>query len=162
MDGTITRPHIDFAELRRRAGIPRDEQIIGYIEKLPAAERKRAHEAVKEVEMESATEVELNPGTTELLDRVREQGLKLGLITNNHRRAMQTIVARFKLRFDLLLSREDAPLKPAPDLLLLALERLGLTPQETRFVGDGRYDELAAQQASPTSIYNTMAILSRI
>ena len=60
---------------------------------------------------------------------------------------MHFVVEKFALRFDLLLSREDAPLKPAPDLLFLALEKLGLNPQATVFVGDGHYDRSASAAA---------------
>ena len=60
---------------------------------------------------------------------------------------MHHIVEKFHLEFDLLLSREDAQLKPAPDLLLLALDRFQLTPEQTCFVGDGRYARMASDAA---------------
>ena len=60
---------------------------------------------------------------------------------------MQVVVEKFDLGFDLLLSREDAPLKPAPDLLFLALAHFGCTAAEACFVGDGRYDRLASEAA---------------
>ena len=147
MDGTITRPHIDWKALRARIGISEGATIIGYIDGLPPAERARAHAILEATEAEAAEQSVLNPGAAELLRQLRAHPLCLGLITNNHRRAMHTVVEKFDLDFDLLLSREDAPIKPAPDLLLLALKKLQLTPAETCFVGDGRYDRMASEAA---------------
>ncbi|MBI2503393.1 MAG: HAD-IA family hydrolase [Candidatus Latescibacteria bacterium] len=147
MDGTITRPHIDWAELRQRLQVPAGVSIMDYIESLPPPRQEQASAVLEAVEMEAATEAALNPGAAELLVQLCRDGLRLALITNNHRRAMQVVVEKFGLDFDLLLSREDAPLKPAPDLLLLALERFGCTPAEACFVGDGRYDRVASEAA---------------
>ena len=147
MDGTITRPYIDWKTLRRRIGMPEGMTIMAHIESLPDPERSRAERAVEEAETEAAECAELNPGAAALIHGLRAHPVKLALITNNHRRAMHKVVEKFGLDFDLLLSREDAPLKPAPDLLLLALEKLRLQPQETCFIGDGRYDQMASEAA---------------
>lgn len=147
MDGTITRPHIDWPSLRRRAGVPEGIPIMAHIESLAGLERKKAEAIVEEVEFAAAEQAALNPGAAALIRHLRAHPLQLVLITNNHRRAMSHVVDKFGLEFDLLLSREDAPLKPAPDLLLLALEKFALRPEETCFVGDGRYDRVASQAA---------------
>ena len=147
MDGTITRPLINWRELRQRVGVPEGVPIMAHIESLTAEERQRSEEILETEETRAAAEAELNPGAVELLDRLRSRGLLTALITNNHRRAMDLVVSRFELCFDLLLSREDAPLKPAPDLVLLALSRLQVEPGHACFVGDGRYDQLASEGA---------------
>lgn len=147
MDGTITRPHIDWAALRQRLGVPAGVPIMEYIENLPPPRQEEANALLEAVEMEAAAEAVLNPGAAELLTQLRRDGLRLALITNNHRRAMQVVVEKFGLDFDLLLSREDAPLKPAPDLLLLALAQFGCAAAEACFVGDGRYDRVASEAA---------------
>jgi len=147
MDGTITRPHIDWKTLRELVGAPDGMTIMAYLDTLAPPDQARASAILEEVETEAAEQAVLNPGAAELLCQVRACPLKLALITNNHRRAMLRIVEKFSLDFDLLLSREDAPVKPAPDLLLLALERFNLRPAEAWFVGDGRYDQEASQAA---------------
>ena len=147
MDGTITRPHIDWKELRVRVGVPVGVPIMAHIEELPAAERDRAEAILLDIEYEAAEKAESNPGVAELFDYLAQQPLDLALITNNHRRAMHHVVEKLGLRFRLLLSREDAPLKPAPDLLLLALDRLQLEASEAVFVGDGHYDRAASAAA---------------
>jgi len=153
MDGTITRPHIDWPALRRQVGVPQGVPIMEYADSLPPKKRERAHAQVEAAELEAAEQSELNPGAGELLRALRTQPLKLALITNNNRSAMHIIVDKFHLKFDLLLSREEAPLKPAPDMVLYALERFQLTPTEVCFVGDGNYDRLASEAAGVPYIH---------
>jgi len=155
MDGTITRPHIDWPALRHRVGVPEGMPIMEFIDGLPGSERARASALVEEVEMEAAHSAVLNPGVHDLLGRLRTRPVRLALITNNHRRAMLTVVEKFGLEFDLLLCREDAQLKPAPDLLLLALDRLQIQAAEACSVGDGRYDRDASQAAGIPYVHLT-------
>jgi HAD superfamily hydrolase (TIGR01549 family) len=153
MDGTITRPHIDFKALRAEIGVPEGTPIMAHVDALGPGARERANAAIEAVELDAAKESTLNPGAAELLEGLRGIPVKLGLITNSNRRAMLVVVGKFDLKFDLLLSREDAPLKPAPDLLFLALEKLGLTPETTVFVGDGHYDRAASAAAKVRYIH---------
>ena len=147
MDGTITRPHIDWKALRNRVGVPEGHTIMAHIENLEPTEASRAEAIVREIELDAAQNAVLNPGVEELLEQLHVHPLKLALVTNNHRQAMEHVVATFGLEFHLLLSREDAQLKPAPDLLELAIRRFGLTTSQVCCVGDGRYDRLASQAA---------------
>ena len=147
MDGTITCPQIDWEDLRARIDVPQGMPIINYIDSLPSPRREQAHAILEAAEREAANQATLNPGAAELFRDLRLHPLKLALITNNNRRAMTTVVERFNLHFDLLLSREDALLKPAPDLIFLALDKFGLAPQEACFIGDGLYDRMASRDA---------------
>ena len=147
MDGTITRPHIDWKALRSRVGVPEGHTIMAHVDSLDPAEAERAEDIVRQVELDAAQHAVLNPGVEELLERLHTHPLQLALVTNNHREAMEHVVRTFGLRFHLLLSREDAQLKPAPDLLELAIRRFGVTPSEVCCVGDGRYDRMASQAA---------------
>jgi HAD superfamily hydrolase (TIGR01509 family) len=147
MDGTITEPNIDWAALRARVGVPAGMGIMEHIYALSEAEAQRADQAVREIEMQSVRTAAANDGVAELFAALDRRPWKRALVTNNHREAMEHVVSAFALRFDTLLSREDAPLKPAPDLLHLALERLGVSADEAVFIGDGRYDREASAAA---------------
>lgn len=153
MDGTLTVPHIDWKVLRARVGVPEGAGIMEYIYGLSADDAARADAIVREIEMEAAAAAIANDGLEELFSRLYDLPFQRALITNNHREAMVHVVDTFGLRFDLLLSREDGLLKPAPDLLLLAMERLGVTAREAVFVGDGRYDRLASEAAGVPYIH---------
>ena len=147
MDGTITRPSIDWKDLRLRVGVPEGVPIIAHIDSLPRAAAEAAEAVVREVEYEAAVAAQANPGLCELFEYLDRQPLDLVLVTNNHRRAMHHIVDKLGLNFRFVLSREDATLKPAPDLMILALGKLGLRPYEVVCVGDGHYDRTASAAA---------------
>jgi HAD superfamily hydrolase (TIGR01509 family) len=153
MDGTLTAPNIDWLELRSRVGVPEGTGIMEYIYALSETEAQHADIIVREVEFASAQKAIANDGLTELFTALDDKPWKRALITNNHREAMQHVVGAFNLRFDLLLSREDAQLKPAPDLILLALQQFGITAKQAVFVGDGRYDRAASAAAGVRYIH---------
>ena len=153
MDGTLTVPNIDWKELRARVGVAEGVGIMEHIYALSGVEARRADLIVRETEMTSVCDAVANQGLGQLFDQLENKPWKRALITNNHREAMEHVVSTFDLRFDLLMSREDAPLKPAPDLLLLALERFEISPEEAVFIGDGRYDREASAAAGVRYIH---------
>ena len=148
MDGTIAEPNIDWHDLRRQLDIPPGESIMDHIVSLPAGARERTERALKQIEYEAAESATPTAGIVELVKGLRTRQIVVALITNNHRQAMHCVVERIGLDFDLMLSREDGTLKPAPDLLLMALRELQVSPKEVRFIGDGKYDRLACAAAA--------------
>lgn len=72
-------------------------------------------------------------GVVALLDAARAAGLHLAVASNSsHRHVEGHLVARgLRERFAAIVCREDVPRgKPAPDVYLAALEKLGLAPDE--------------------------------
>jgi hypothetical protein len=58
MDGTLTVPVIDFLEMRRRAGVPLNEDILDAINSWTDEARKaKAYAAIAEVEEEVRSEL---------------------------------------------------------------------------------------------------------
>ncbi len=81
----------------------------------------------------------LSPGTKETLTALRARGLKTGIITNGSAIVQNGKIDATGLRplLDIVLVSETEDLrKPDPRIFKLALERLGLAPQEAVFVGD--------------------------
>jgi len=147
MDGTLTAPWIDWTKLRTAIGATDGLGIIDYVETLPPPQQEQAEAVVREFEMDAAHLAPANLGLAEVFTRLDELPLRRALITNNHRAAMNLVVERYELSFDLCLSREDGVLKPAPDLLLIALRHFDIDPEAAVFVGDGRYDRVASAAA---------------
>lgn len=155
MDGTLTMPHINWPELRANIACPPEKTIIEHIESLPPDQSQRANDILLATEREAAENAEMNAGATEVVQTLKERGLKLGLVTNNHRKAMHIVLQRYGLKFDVALSRDDGLLKPAPDLIVKALEMLQVSPHESISIGDSRYDILACTAAQVQCIYLT-------
>ncbi len=90
------------------------------------------------------------PGVRELLETARDSGLRLAVASNSsHRHVDGHLAARGLLEFfQAVLCREDVPRgKPAPDLYLAALGRLGLEPAEAVAFEDSMPGHAAAAAA---------------
>jgi phosphoglycolate phosphatase len=90
------------------------------------------------------------PGAHELLALLRERGIKIGLCSNKPRIFSQALLEHLGVAslFDAVLGPEDVPRpKPAPDMLLAAVRRIGLNPAQVLYVGDMVVDVLTARAA---------------
>ena len=83
---------------------------------------------------------------TDMLDALKEKGLKIALISNCFDEEVDPVKnSRLYPYFDVaLLSYEVGVMKPDPKIFRLALERLKLEPGECIYVGDGGSNELKA------------------
>lgn len=85
----------------------------------------------------------LYPGTTETLAELQAHGLNLALCTSRSNNSLNALLQVLGIRacFSAIVTNEDVSHpKPAPDIALLALERLGVRPDETLVVGDTVFD----------------------
>ena len=90
MDGTLTVPNHDFAEMYRRVGC-KTRDILTEIESWPEDERKRANDIIHEMETEALATMKAMPGAEKLGAFLDGKGLPRGLVTRN----VQASVAHF-------------------------------------------------------------------
>jgi HAD superfamily hydrolase (TIGR01509 family) len=138
-----TRAEEDLFERRGTAFTPADKrelvgtsaEIAGGILERRLGEPGRAAELIEELNALVVAElehgVEAMVGARELLERLRERGTPLGLVSNSPLRFVQRSIEIVGLQdhFDVILSaHEVAAPKPAPDPYLEACRRLGVEP----------------------------------
>lgn len=152
MDGTIIQPLLDFGEIRRQIGISPDEGILESIEMMAPDHAKRASDILLAHELAAAQSAKLMPNAVEIIDKLKNAGLKLALLTRNTKTAMEHVIKRFNLEFDITWAREDGPIKPQPDGILKVCQIFNVTPDQTACIGDFYYDMVAANSAGTTSI----------
>lgn len=90
------------------------------------------------------------PGALVLLAGLHRRGKKIGLCSNKPRLFSEELLKHLKVSayFDVVLGPEDvAAPKPAPDMLLRAIERLGLPASQVLYVGDMVVDIQTARSA---------------
>ena len=155
MEGTITRPVIDWKSLRSEIGATPGRSILEHIRGLPDGAREHAEIILLETERRATDNVELNEGFHELQTEIGRRGLKTAVVTNNHGAAMRNVLSQHNLCFDVALSRDDGDLKPSPDLILIALDRLSCPAESALGVGDSFLDITACNQAGVRCIYLT-------
>ncbi|HET6380628.1 MAG TPA: HAD family phosphatase [candidate division Zixibacteria bacterium] len=99
-------------------------------------------------------QVDGRPGAVELVERLRGR-TRLGLASNSPRFLVDTALttARLTDAFDAIVTSDDVEhSKPAPDLYLLACERLGVQPSEALALEDSASGVAAAKAAGLTCI----------
>lgn len=146
MDGTLTRPYLDFPRIRQALDLP--EPLLESLQALPEGPgRDRAFALLAEFEREAALASELNPGAREILEFLPRHGVASALVTRNSRLSVRTVIEKHALRFDTTVTREDAPPKPRPEPLWLICERLKIPPAQALMVGDHAMDVEAGRNA---------------
>jgi len=89
-------------------------------------------------------------GIERVLDRLKEEGRKLGIVTAKRRKTVDLAFAILPLEryFDAVVTADQTEHhKPHPEPVLTALERLGSKPEEAAFVGDSPFDMGAGKAA---------------
>lgn len=95
------------------------------------------------------------PGAMEAVTALAEKGVRLGVVTNKPRDAAVAILAHFGLAEHLAVivgGDSGLPRKPAPDMLLAALNALGVEAGDAVMVGDGAADIDCGKSAGVRSI----------
>lgn len=90
------------------------------------------------------------PGAAELLSALHRHGKKLGLCSNKPRLFSEQLLEHLGVAnyFGAVLGPEDVPLpKPAPDMLLCAIDRLGVPRDQALYIGDMLVDIQTARAA---------------
>ena len=100
--------------------------------------------------------VDARPGAVELLARLGElDGVALGLASNSPRYLVDDALATAGMTdvFDVIVTSDDVErAKPAPDIYLLACERLGVEPADAVALEDSASGIAAAKAAGLTVI----------
>lgn len=97
----------------------------------------------------------LYPGAKEILERLKAQGKKAGLITSSYREVIAPAVKERGLEalFDVIVAGDEVRAqKPDPDGILKALALLGVAPVQSIMAGDSPKDLLAAYNAGCDSM----------
>ncbi len=138
-------------ELRRTIGLPLHKQVRLFDHLVDFAPDHRAMEADEIDYYESHKHLErIIPEAVEALKEAKRAGLRTALVTSKNRQELEMFLPRLGVNgwVDAVVSSSDVTRpKPAPDPVLVALQRLGARPQEAVFVGDTVYDIQCAREA---------------
>ena len=85
-------------------------------------------------------------GMPELVNTLKQQGFIVAVVTNKEQAmANEVVTSLYGDVFDLIFGKRDGiPAKPDPTAALMAMEELGVTPQECVFIGDSGMDVATA------------------
>jgi AHBA synthesis associated protein len=102
-----------------------------------------------------AGQVVLFDGVRETVAELRARGLRTAVATGKSGERARSLLALLGMldQFDHVIGGDEVPhAKPAPDMVLRALELLQIAPEETFMVGDAVSDIISARGASVASV----------
>jgi phosphoglycolate phosphatase len=165
-DNTLVHSKIDFAGIRRdllalfrQNGVPEavDDRLvnlsIGQIIDAGVAHDAATHDAAWQIVLEYETDgmlhATIEPGAAATLHALRDAGFCLSVLTNNARPATLAALDLFEMRaaFDLILTRDEVPMKPDPKGITHSMETFSIGPERTVMIGDSWLDGTAAERA---------------
>ena len=167
LDGTLTNTIDDIATAMNRAlrlhGLPGWETkeycyLVGNGAKILAQRAVRdrqdladAVQAEYQAYYEKHTQVKTQPydGIPELLQRLQQAGFRMAIVSNKADPAVQLIrTLYFDGIIDVAVGESPAcSKKPAPDMVLAALQRLGSTADDAIYLGDSEVDLQTARNS---------------
>jgi phosphoglycolate phosphatase len=115
--------------------------------------RREMDRFLSRYELDSVKRSRLFDETISTLETLKRLGVKMGLVTNTSKKAVDVVFQMHGLReyFDVVVTRESVRrLKPAPEGILLAVKKLGVT--YFFMVGDLMLDLLATRDAKGVAI----------
>ncbi len=129
-----------FAHYYQGANPPAD--LPGFIKKM--------HQRKTDLFLNLLPTLPLRPGVLRFMREARDQGMVLGICTTTNERVADAVAhgPLAEIQFRLILAGDAVKKKkPDPEIYLTALERLGLSPDETLVVEDSHIGVQAAKAA---------------
>jgi phosphoglycolate phosphatase len=140
LDGTLVDSQLDFDAMRREMELPPNLPILEALATLPSHHATRCRDILHRHELAGAERAVLLPGAGELLAVLHGRGVRVAIATRNSRHITLATLGKLGLTIDLVLTRDDGPVKPDPWAVRHACERWELAAAEVIVVGDFRFD----------------------
>jgi HAD superfamily hydrolase (TIGR01509 family) len=118
------------------------------------------HKTKTRITSEIVSSLPVRPGILRIIDEAMAAGVRLGVCTTSNPKFIDAVLDLFgpqrKAAFEFVHAGDVvAKKKPAPDIYLLALETLGLPPQDCVVIEDSRNGLLAATRAGLPTLITT-------
>jgi phosphoglycolate phosphatase len=144
-------PPLEESLVRRSVGRGPEALLRDTVPQADVQAAVRMYRAHHPSVMRSGTRV--LPGVEDTLAALYNSGLRLGVCSNKPGPFTRGLLDYLRLSsvIEAVIGPEDAPRpKPAPDMLLVTLQRLGVTPSSALYVGDMVVDIETARAAGVT------------
>ncbi|UCE43211.1 MAG: HAD family hydrolase [Candidatus Aminicenantes bacterium] len=152
MDGTVVDVPYDWKRIKQELQT-QGEPILSHIQSLREPERSKKWAILERFEEEATAQATLKEGMEKFLAFLKKKRIKTALVTNNSRKNLEFLLNKFRLSFDLLLSREAGLWKPSGAPFLFVLKNLGIRNTECCVIGDSHFDVKAAESAGIKRIF---------
>lgn len=100
-------------------------------------------------------------GVFELIEQLQKNGIGVGIVSNKSHDACVLLADKFFNIPVVIGEQETYARKPAGDMLIAAMDKLGTTPEQTIYVGDSEVDKMSADNANCLPVVVTWGYRSR-
>lgn len=147
MDGTLTRPNIDFPEMYRRCGIDRKNDIIQVLSSLPKADAKPKWDIIHQMEEDSMNTMQLTVGSIEVINWLSSHNIPIALVTRNTYKSTIVLQNQLQCSFDYVIARDNTTFlpKPNPESMNYIVNEWNMSssPSSIIMVGDSTANDIA-------------------
>jgi HAD superfamily hydrolase (TIGR01509 family) len=155
MDGTLIDSRLDFEAMRLEMKLGSELRILEAISLLPTDRAAECRQILERHELEGAQQATLLPGAREVVDTIHRWGVRTAIATRNSRAISLRMLAALNLNFELVLTRDDGPIKPDPWSVIHACDTWGIRPENAVMIGDYRFDVDAGRGAGAHTVLLT-------
>jgi HAD superfamily hydrolase (TIGR01509 family) len=155
LDGTLVDSHLDFDAMRREMGLPTGTPILEALDEMPDERAASCRALLQHYEMDAAEKATLQDGVVGFLELLDAQGIHRAVVTRNRSDAAKRTLQRLKLNFEIVITREDGPVKPDPWAIQHICRAWRIKAQEALVIGDFHFDIEAGRRAGSKTILIT-------
>lgn len=151
LDGTITRPYLNFDAIRAEIGLPPGPILEG-IAILPVADQLRANAILDRCELEAAAASELQEDAVAVIRGIRRAGHPVAIMTRNSRVCTDHVLHLHGITVDFVRTRDDGIIKPSPEPVYAICHALNTEPLQSWVIGDFLFDIESGAQAGTKTV----------
>jgi len=151
LDGTLTKPYLDFDAIRAEIGIAAGP-ILEAMSRMTPGERESAEAVLIRHEWDAARNGTLYDGAVEVVAACRRCGYPVAVLTRNTRATVDHIIDKHGFVFDAIRTREDGAIKPSAEPVLSLCDELAADPRRSWMVGDYLFDIMSGEAAGAGTV----------
>jgi len=143
-DDTLVHLPVDWSPLktrfRKEFGFSEDQGMIAMLKAAEPDVFNKMNSVLGKVEEEAVAKAEISEDTIRTLKVLKENGIKLGVITHNTNQGLEAFQKRVGIQFDVIMTRQSKLYKPDPRIMEIALDKIGVSKEDAVFVGNSNTD----------------------
>jgi len=157
LDGTLVDSRLDFELMRQEMDLPPGPILEG-IAALPPERAMWCRTILHRHEMEGLARAVLLPGGAEILEQARQREIPIGIVTRNSREISLATLEKLRVECDILLTRDDGPIKPDPWPVRHICQTWNVPPRQVVMIGDFKFDVLSGRSAGARTVLLTRTV----
>jgi HAD superfamily hydrolase (TIGR01549 family) len=151
MDGTVFESYLDWKKIKKELCI-KNGNILKEIYNNNSIDYEKLNILEKHEEQNTLKTSPLN-GVFEFISFLKNNNIKISLITNNNKKNTEYLLNKFNLKFDVVITRDMKLWKPDADAFFYLMNLYKYTPEEILSIGDSHYDIIASKKAGISDVF---------